>query len=111
MSSANLNLMQELRQKSAHMQEFKASLTSDIKGMLQDCEWSINPRDGQNGIPLIALRLPQRVQLDNALLLQLAEQAERYYGPVDFALFSGEAMSPVRVLSRTLLDERWRWRQ
>ncbi|MDJ0703020.1 MAG: hypothetical protein QNJ46_07050 [Leptolyngbyaceae cyanobacterium MO_188.B28] len=110
MTSADFTLVRELQQKSARLKQFKASLAPDVQSMLDSCEWSVIPNEGPNGLPLMSLRLHQRVHLGDPWLVQLAEQAERYYGPIDFAIFSWETPEPLRVLSRTILDTRWRWR-
>lgn len=67
------------------------------------------PQAGHQGLLLITVRLPGRVILSDPFIVELATQAEQTWGPVDFALFSGESHTPVRVLSRTLLDQRWHW--
>lgn len=109
--TSDSGLVQELYRKLASLKQFKASLSQQLQAMLDSCEWSIIPGEGQGGVPLISIRLATRVCLDDPLLAQLAEQAERYYGPIDFALFSGETSEPLRVLSQTILDARWPWRQ
>lgn len=111
MNPSDSGLLRELRYKIAALRQFKASLDQSLQTTLDQCEWSILPGEGQGGVPLMCLRLATRIHLDDPFLSTLAEQAERYYGPVDFALFSGEAPEPVRVLSRTILDARWRWRR
>lgn len=109
--TSDFSLVQELQRKLVALKQFKASLDQTLQTLLESCEWSVIPGDGQDGVPLLSLRLSTRVHLDDPLLAQLAEQAERYYGPIDFALFSGETSEPLRVLSRTILDARWPWRQ
>lgn len=110
MNSADLNLFRELQQKREQLQSFRASLSQTLQATLDHHEWSVVTRGGHRGLPLITLRLPSRVFLGDPFLISLAEQVEEAWGPVDFALFSGEASEPVRVLSQTILDERWRWR-
>ena len=103
-------LFQRFQQKLNALKQFKASLSLPLRSQLDQCEWSVIPDAGQHGTPLMSIRMLTRVHLDDPFLVDLAEQAERYYGPIDFELFSGESPEPVRVLSRTILDARWRWR-
>ncbi|NET30737.1 MAG: hypothetical protein F6K19_01875 [Cyanothece sp. SIO1E1] len=110
MNPVDSALVREVKQRSAHLKQFKASLDRFVQSMLDECEWSLIPGGGQNDLPLIVLRLNNRIELDDPLLIRLAEQVERYYGPADFALFSGETPEPLKVFSRTILDIRWRWR-
>ncbi|WP_008309392.1 hypothetical protein [Leptolyngbya sp. PCC 6406] len=84
--------------------EFKGWLPEAVGNWLDTCEWTLTAQAGEGGIPLMVLRCPGRVRLRHPLLLQLAEVAQIYWGPLDFSLFSGEATTPVRVLSTTLLD-------
>lgn len=104
-------LLRELQHKTQQLHQFKTSLGLDVQAMLDGCEWSISLEEGQDGRPLMAIRWPMRVNLSDPRLYQLAEQAEDYWGSIDFALFSGETHEPLRVFSHTLLDRRWRWRQ
>lgn len=110
MDSADSNLVRELYRKSARLKQFKASLDDSLQAMLDCCEWSVIANEGKDGLPLLSLRLKHRISLHDPQLVQLAEQAERYYGPIDFALFSGETPEPLRVLSQTLIDTHWRWK-
>lgn len=109
MASADHGLLQELRRKNKQLQRFRNSLSVELQSDLDQCDWSIIPQEGHNGLPLITIRLPGRVILSDPFLVDLATQAENCWGPVDFALFSGEADVPLRVLSQTLLDRRWHW--
>lgn len=108
---SNHQLLQELRQKQEQLSKFRRAAGSPLQTMLDQHDWGVVSGAGHQGLPLLTLRLDHRIALDDPFLLALAEQAEQTWGPVDFALFSGESHDPVRVLSRTLLDQRWRWRQ
>ena len=110
MKPSDSGLLRELQSKLASLKQFKASLDPSLQIVLDEYEWSIIPGEGQGGVPLLSIRLATRIHLDDPFLARLAEQAERYFGPVDFSLFSGETPDPLRVLSRTILDARWRWR-
>jgi len=110
MTFTDRNLAQELQIKCQQMQQFRAVLSPTVRDMLAQCEWSLVPSAGQDKLPLMIVRLPSRICLSDPLLQDLAEQMEAYMGPVDFALFSGETSEPLRVLSKTLLDQRWHWR-
>ncbi|MFE4105153.1 hypothetical protein [Almyronema epifaneia] len=110
MQPSDSALVRELYRKSARLRQFKASLDSSVQSMLDRCEWSIIPAEGQGGLPLLAIRLQERINLRDPFLVTLAEQAERYYGPIDFALFTWETSEPLRVLSQTLLDTKWKRR-
>ncbi|MGF1571056.1 MAG: hypothetical protein ACFCVD_23765 [Nodosilinea sp.] len=107
----NHQLLQEFRQKQLQLESFRNGSTQSLQAMLDQHDWGVESGAGHNGLPLLTLRLSHRIALDDPFLLNLAEQAEQTWGPVDFALFSGETQSPLRVLSKTLLDQRWRWRQ
>jgi len=111
MIPSNHQLSQELKQKQLQLQTFRESTGASLQTMLDQYDWGIVSRAGHQGLPLLTLRLDHRIALDDPFLLSLAEQAEKTWGPVDFALFSGETSEPVRVLSKPLLDQRWRWRQ
>ncbi|NJL86072.1 MAG: hypothetical protein HC886_08975 [Leptolyngbyaceae cyanobacterium SM1_1_3] len=110
MQPSDSTLVRELYRKSARLRQFKASLDSFVQSMLDECEWGIIAAEGQGGLPLMTLRLQERIDLHDPFLVTLAEQAERYYGPIDFALFTWETSEPLRVLSKTLLDTKWRRR-
>jgi hypothetical protein len=101
----------ELWQKQRQLQTFRQASSQPMQALLDQYDWGIVSGAGQDGLPLLTLRLNHRIALDDPFLLNLAEQAEQTWGPVDFALFSGETHKPLRVLSKTLLDRRWRWRQ
>ncbi len=105
----NHQLLQEFRQKQRQLQSFRNAFGPSLQAMLDQYDWGVVSGAGHDGLPLLTLRFNHRVSLDDPLLLRLAEQAEQTWGPVDFALFSGETDQPLRVLSKTLLD--WRWRQ
>jgi hypothetical protein len=107
----NQQLLQELRQKQQQLNRFRQSVAAPLRQELDQHEWGVVAGAGHSGLPLVTLRLDHRIALDDPFLLALAEAAEQTWGPIDFALFSGESHDPVRVLSRTLLDQRWRWRQ
>jgi len=109
MTSTDQKLLQELNEKHRQLQSFRGALNKALQSRLDQCEWSLIPHAGHQGLPLLAIRLPSRVLLNDPFLTELAAQAEIMWGPVDFALFSGEALEPLRVLSQTLLDRRWRW--
>lgn len=109
MASADSQIVQELSQKHRELQSFRASLGRDLQISLDRCEWGLIFGEGQDGLPLITLRLPRRIHLRDPFLSSLAEQVEQVCGPVDFALFSGESSEPIKVLSQTLLDQRWPW--
>jgi hypothetical protein len=104
-------LLQELHQKRHQLQLFRRASSEAMQALLDQYDWGIVSGAGQNGLPLLTLRLSHRISLDDPQLLNLAEEAEQTWGPVDFALFSGETHKPLRVLSQTLLDRRWRWRR
>ncbi|MFH7244784.1 MAG: hypothetical protein ACHWZW_18270 [Spirulina sp.] len=104
-------LLQELQQKQRQLAAFRTASGEDLQALLDQYDWGLVSGAGHNGLPLVTLRLNHRISLDDPALLDLAEQAEQTWGPVDFALFSGETNEPLRVLSQTLLDQRWRWRQ
>lgn len=104
-------LLQELQHKQRQLEAFRAASNPVLQAMLDQYDWGLVSGAGHNGLPLLTLRLDHRIALDDPTLLVLAEEAEQTWGPVDFALFSGETHAPLRVLSRTLLDQRWRWRQ
>lgn len=108
---SNHELLQELRQKQEQLEHFRHAASQPLQALLDQYDWGIVTGAGHGGLSLVTLRFDHRIALDNPFLLALAEEAERTWGPVDFALFSGESQDPVRVLSRTLLDQRWRWRQ
>lgn len=108
---SNSELLQELRTKQAQLSRFRQSVDSSLQTLLDRHDWGMVSGAGHSGLPLLTLRLDHRIALNDPFLLALAEQAEKTYGPIDFALFSSESNDPVRVLSRTLLDQRWRWRQ
>lgn len=108
MDSADSQLVRELYRKSSRLRQFKASLDNSLQAMLDGCEWSVAANAGKDGLPLMSLRLKHRISLHDPQLIELAEQAERYYGPIDFALFSGETSAPLRVLSKTLIETHWR---
>ncbi|MBE9108991.1 hypothetical protein IQ273_06115 [Nodosilinea sp. LEGE 07298] len=108
---SNHQLLQELRQKQEQLERFRRAAGQSIQALLDQYDWGIITGAGHGGLSLVTLRFDHRIALDDPFLLALAEEAERTWGPVDFALFSGESQDPVRVLSRTLLDRRWRWRQ
>ena len=84
--------------------QFKSSLPASVKAWLDSCEWTLISEAGQSRLPLLVLRAPSRIQLRNAVLLELAEAAHNHWGPIDLSLFSAEAKEPVRVLSQTLVD-------
>ncbi|MBE9139018.1 hypothetical protein IQ254_17770 [Nodosilinea sp. LEGE 07088] len=107
----NHQLLQELRQKQQQLEHFRRAAGEPLQAMLDHYDWGIVTGAGHSGLPLLTLRFDHRIALNDPFLLTLAEEAEQTWGPVDFALFSGESQDPVRVLSRTLLDQRWRWRQ
>lgn len=111
MAFADRHLLQELFEKHRQLQLFRSSLSLTLQNWLEQCEWSLVQGEGQNGVPLITLRLPQRIFLGDPFLIDLAEETQRTWGPVDFALFSGETSEPLRVMNQTLLDHRWRWRK
>ena len=104
-------LSQELHQKQRQLQVFRQASSQLMQALLDQYDWGIVSGAGQNGLPLLTLRFNHRIALDDPRLLDLAEEAEQTWGPVDFALFSGETHEPLRVLSQTLLDQRWRWRR
>jgi hypothetical protein len=104
-------LLQELRQKQHQLQAFRTASGASLQAILDQYDWGLVSGAGHNGLPLLTLRFDHRIALDDPALLHLAEQAEQTWGPIDFALFSGETHEPLRVLSKTLLDQRWRWRQ
>ncbi|MGB6017351.1 MAG: hypothetical protein WBG32_21630 [Nodosilinea sp.] len=108
---SNHQLLQELRQKQEQLERFRRAAGLPLQALLDQYDWGIITGAGHSGLSLVTLRLDHRIALNDPFLLALAEEAERTWGPVDFALFSGESQEPVRVLSRTLLDRRWRWRQ
>jgi hypothetical protein len=108
---SNHDLLQELRNKRTQLSRFRQAVDPSLQIMLDRHDWGMVTGAGHSGLPLLTLRLDHRIALDDPFLLALAEQAEQTYGPIDFALFSSETNDPVRVLSRTLLDQRWRWRQ
>ena len=108
---SNHQLFQEFKQKQVQLQAFRESTGTSLQTMLDQYEWGIVSGAGHQGLPLLTLRLDHRIVLDDPFLLSLAEQAEKTWGPVDFSLFSGEVSEPIRVLSKTLLDQRWRRRQ
>ncbi len=107
----NHQLLQELRQKHQQLEQFRHTAGEPLQTMLNQHDWGLVPGAGHGGLPLLTLRLDHRIALNDPFLLALAERAEQTLGPIDFALFSGETHHPVRVLSHTLLDQRWRWRQ
>lgn len=107
----NHQLLQELGQKQQQLEHFRRTASKSLQTMLDQHDWGIVTGAGHGGLPLLTLRFGHRIALDDPFLLALAEESEQTWGPVDFALFSGESQAPVRVLSRTLLDRRWRWRQ
>jgi hypothetical protein len=111
MMLTNHQLLQEFRQKQLQLQTFREASNVSMQAMLDQYDWGLISGAGHNGLPLLTLRFDHRIALDDPFLLNLAEQAEQTWGPVDFALFSGETQEPLRVLSKTLLDQRWRWRQ
>jgi hypothetical protein len=111
MTPTNRQLLQELRQKHDQLEAFRTGSSQTLRTLLDQYDWGVVSGAGHNGLPLLTLRLDHRIALDDPFLLNLAEQAEQIWGPVDFALFSGESNRPVKVLSQTLLDQRWRWRQ
>lgn len=108
---SNHQLLQELRQKQEQLEHFRRAAGQPLQAMLDQYDWGIVTGAGHGGLSLVTLRFDHRIALDDPFLLALAEEAELTWGPVDFALFSGESQDPVRVMSRTLLDRRWRWRQ
>lgn len=108
MISSNYQLLQELKQKQLQLQAFRNASGSSLQTILDQYDWGLISGGGHNGLPLVTLRLGHRITLSDPDLLELAEEAEQTWGPVDFALFSGETHEPVRVLSKTLLD--WRRR-
>ncbi len=95
---------QAFRAQHQALSEFKTWLPEAVGQWLDGCEWTLTPKAGQGDLPLMVVRCPGRVSLRHPLLLELASRAQIYWGPLDFALFSGEATAPVRVLSRTLLE-------
>jgi hypothetical protein len=107
----NHQLLQELRQKQQQLEQFRRAGSASLQALLDQYDWGVITGAGHGGLPLLTLRFDHRIALDDPYLLALAEEAEQTWGPIDFALFSGESQDPVRVLSRTLLDQRWRWRQ
>ncbi|MBD1916767.1 MULTISPECIES: hypothetical protein [Cyanophyceae] len=107
----NHQLLQEFRQKQQQLEQFRRAASASLQAMLDQYDWGVITGAGHGGLPLLTLRFDHRIALDDPCLLALAEEAEQTWGPIDFALFSGESQDPVRVLSRTLLDQRWRWRQ
>lgn len=107
----NHQLLQELRQKQQQLEQFRRAASPSLQALLDQYDWGIVTGGGHRGLPLLTLRFDHRIALNDPCLLALAEEAEQTWGPIDFALFSGESQDPVRVLSRTLLDQRWRWRQ
>ena len=107
----NHQLLQELRQKQQQLEQFRRAGSASLQALLDQYDWGVITGAGHGGLPLLTLRFDHRIALDDPYLLALAEEAEQTWGPIDFALFSGESQEPVRVLSRTLLDQRWRWRQ
>jgi hypothetical protein len=104
-------LLTELHHKQRQLQIFRRASSPNMQHLLDQFDWGIVSGAGQNGLPLLTLRFTHRISLDDPTLLNLAEEAEQTWGPVDFALFSGETNQPLRVLSQTLLDGRWRWRR
>lgn len=110
MTQSNRQLLTELRQKHLQLRTFRLALNQQLRDRLAQYDWAIVPEAGQDGLPLFVLRLPHRISLSDPFLVSLAEHAEHACGPVDFALFSGETNEPLKVLSQTLLDKRWRWR-
>lgn len=108
MELADSYLYQELFEQHQQLQRFRASLSLALQERLNDYEWTLIPNGGQNGVLLLTLRLPRRISLGDPFLVDLAEQTQQICGSVDFTLFSGEAREPLRVLNRTLLDQRWR---
>lgn len=111
MIPSNHQLSQELKQKQLQLQAFRESTEASLQTLLDQYDWGIVSGGGHQGLPLLTLRLDHRIALDDPFLIRLAEQAEKTWGPIDFALFSGETSEPVKVLSKTLLDQRWRRRQ
>jgi hypothetical protein len=109
MTLTDRHLLQELSQKHQQLLTFRSSLNRGLQATLDQCEWSFLPSGGQNGLPLVTLRLPWRIFLGDPFLVDLAEQTQQIWGAMDFALFSGETSEPLRVLNQTLLDRRWRW--
>jgi hypothetical protein len=107
----NHELLQEFSQKRRQLQQFRQTIDPSLQVILDQHDWGVVTGAGHSGLPLLTLRLDHRIALDDPFLLALAEQTEQAWGPIDFALFSGETQDPLRVLSRTLLDQRWRWRQ
>ncbi|NJL45596.1 MAG: hypothetical protein HC922_07410 [Leptolyngbyaceae cyanobacterium SM2_3_12] len=107
----NHQLLQEFRQKQQQLQAFRSASSESLQSLLDQYDWGIVSGAGHGGLPLLTLRLDHRIALDDPFLLNLAEQAEKTWGPVDFALFSGETHSPLRVLSKPYWISGWRWRQ
>jgi hypothetical protein len=95
---------QAVKAQQQSLAEFKHWLPHPVSTWLDTCEWTLTPKAGQGGVPLLALRCPGRVYLRHPYLLQLATLAQIYWGPLDFSLFSGETMDPIRVLSTTLVE-------
>lgn len=108
MTPSNRQLLTELRQKHFQLRSFRMSLNQRLRERLESYDWAIVAGAGHDGLPLFVLRLPHRVSLRDPFLVGLAEHTEQICGPVDFALFSGETQEPLKVLSQTLLDHRWR---
>lgn len=95
---------QEILTQHKQLSQFKERLPLAVKAWLSSCEWTLIPRAGQAGMPLLVIRCPGRVQLRHPLLVELAESAHINWQPLDLSLFSAEATEPIRVLSQTLMD-------
>lgn len=104
-----MSLAQEISSISAQLSQLRALLSQSAQALLDRCDWNFVPGAGYQGYPLMVLRFDHRVQLDDPGLLELADQIQQYRGAVDFALFSGETQTPLKVFSKTLLDRRWHW--
>jgi len=109
MSASDHQLWSDLQRQRSQLSGFRQALSPSLQDCLDRYEWAVVAGAGQGGMPLLILRLPHRVSLADPILHTLAAQAEALYGPVDFALFSGETSTPLKVFSATLLDRRWRW--
>ena len=86
------------------LNQFKARLSASVKVWLEACEWTLIAEAGQQKMPLLVLRCPERLRLRDPRLLALAESAHSNWGPLDLSLFSAETTEPVRVFSKTIID-------
>lgn len=95
---------QDVLKQYERLSQFKAWLPGSVRGWLDRCEWTLTPGAGQSNLLLLTLRCPERVRLRDPHLIELAEYAQSYWGPLDLSIFSAESPEPVRVLSQTLVD-------